>query len=134
MSKVIDLRLDFPLTVEEIVETLMFYVLNKEGRGVANYRQIFGPRMAANIGVEFDELEKMSQSLTPEKFEAFLLEGAGKIAVSLPEFEKELDDAGAYGGAHVTERESTQLGEVLEGLHRHRLKRHEANYGSFTGS
>ena len=88
MSKVIDLRLDFPPAVEEIVGTLKFFVLNKDGRGVANYRQIFGPRMADNLGVSFEELEKMSDDLSPEEFDAFLQERAEKIAVSLPEFEK----------------------------------------------
>jgi predicted TIM-barrel fold metal-dependent hydrolase len=98
MSKVIDLRLDFPPTVEEIVGTLKFYVLNKEGRGVANYRQIFGPRKAAALGVSFEDLEKMSDELSPDEFDAFLNERAGKIAVSLPEFEKELDEAGIVWG------------------------------------
>jgi predicted TIM-barrel fold metal-dependent hydrolase len=115
MSKVIDLRLDFPLTIEEIVGTLKFYVLNKEGRGVANYRQIFGPRMAANIGVEFEELEKMSQDLSPEEFEAFLQENAGKIAVSLPEFEKELDEADIVWGALET-HDNNRTAELVSKL------------------
>lgn len=102
MSQVIDLRLDFPPTAEEIAGTLKFFVLNKDGRGTANYRRIFGPRMAANLGASFEELEKMGNELSSEEFDAFLKERAEKIAVSLPEFEKELDEAGIVWGTVET--------------------------------
>jgi predicted TIM-barrel fold metal-dependent hydrolase len=102
MSQVIDLRLDFPPTAEEIAGTLKFFVLNKEGRGTANYRRIFGPRMAANVGASFEELEKMSEESSSEEFDAFLQERAEKIAVSLPEFQKELDESGIVWGTVET--------------------------------
>lgn len=104
MSKVIDLRLDFPPTPEDIAATMKFYIMNKDAQGVANYRRIFGPRKAAAFGTNFEEMEKMSVELAPAEFDAFLQQGAEKIAVTVPEFEKELDEAGVAWGLIDTPR------------------------------
>jgi len=79
MTKVIDLRLDFPPSVDEIVAALKFVVLNRDGRGVANYRRIFGPRWVAATGVSLEELEKMADRLSEEKLDAFLREKGRKL-------------------------------------------------------
>jgi hypothetical protein len=98
MSRVIDLRLDVPPTIDDIVGTITFYVMSKEGKGVANYRRIFGPRKAAALGASFEELERMSEDHSAEEFDAFVRERAEKIALSLPEFDKTLDEAGIEWG------------------------------------
>ena len=98
MSKVIDLRLNFPPTAQKIAEKMEFYVLNKEGKGVANYRRIFGPQLAASLGTSLEELEKKSEELSKEQLTVFLLELAQNIAVTPAEFEKQLDDAGIEWG------------------------------------
>ncbi|MCP4624452.1 MAG: hypothetical protein GY850_13130 [bacterium] len=82
MSKVIDLRLDFPPGPQKIAETMKYFVLNKEGQGVANYRRIFGPQWAASLGTSMEDLEKKSDELTEEQLTAFLQELARKIAVT----------------------------------------------------
>lgn len=104
MSKVIDLRLDFPPTPEDIAATMKFYIMNKDAQGVANYRRIFGPRKAAAFGTSFEDMEKMSLELTPAEFDAFLQKGAEKIAMTVPEFEKELEEAGVAWGLISTPR------------------------------
>jgi predicted TIM-barrel fold metal-dependent hydrolase len=96
MSKVIDLRLDFPPSPQKIAETMKFFVLNKEGKGVANYRRIFGPQWAASLGTSLEELEKKSEELSEDQLTAFLQELAQKIAVTPARFEKQLDEAGVY--------------------------------------
>ena len=115
MSKVIDLRLDFPPTPEDIAATMKFYIMNKDAQGVANYRRIFGPRKAAAFGTSFEEMEKMSVELTPGEFDAFLQKGAEKIAVTVPEFEKELDEAGIAWGLIDTPR-NDRTAEIVSRL------------------
>jgi len=115
MSKVIDLRLDFPPTPEDIAATMKFYIMNKDAQGVANYRRIFGPRKAAAFGTSFEEMEKMSVELTPGEFDAFLQKGAEKIAVTVPEFEKELDEAGVAWGLIDTPR-NDRTAEIVSWL------------------
>jgi len=98
MPKVIDLRLDFPPTAEKIAETMKFFVLNKEGKGIANYRRIFGPQWAASLGTSLEDLEKKSEELTEDQLTTFLQELAQKIAVTPAQFEKQLDEAGIEWG------------------------------------
>jgi len=98
MSKVIDLRLDFPPSPQKIAETMKFFVLNKEVQGIANYRRIFGPQWAASLGTSLDDLERKSAELAEDQLSAFLLELARKIAVTPAQFEQQLDDAGIEWG------------------------------------
>jgi hypothetical protein len=98
MDKIIDLRLDFPPTVEKIVEIMKFFVLNKEGKGIANYRRIFGPQWAASLGTSFEELEKKSEVLSEPQLTTFLMELAKKIVVTPMEFEEQMDAAGIQWG------------------------------------
>jgi predicted TIM-barrel fold metal-dependent hydrolase len=98
MSKVIDLRLDFPPSPQKIADTMKFFVLNKEAQGIANYRRIFGPQWAASLGTSLEDLERKSEELAEDQLSAFLLELAQKIAVSPAQFEKQLDEAGIEWG------------------------------------
>lgn len=116
MSKVIDLRLHFPASVEDIVDSVKFFVLSKEGRGVANYRRIFGPGKAAALGVTFAKLEQMSDELSPDKFDAFLRERAEKISVSLPEFVKQLDEVGIEWGMIMKDYDNDKTAEIVSQL------------------
>ena len=98
MSKVIDLRLDFPPGPQKIAETMKFFVINKEGQGIANYRRIFGPQWAASLGTSMEELESKSQELSKEQLTDYLQQLAQKIAVTPAQFEKQLDEAGIEWG------------------------------------
>jgi len=122
MSKVIDLRLDFPPGPQKIAETMKFFVLNKDGKGVANYRRIFGPQWAASLGTSFEQLEKKSEELSEDQLTAYLQELARKIAVTPPQFEKQLDKAGIeWGLTDLTEDDESaayraQLPDRLYGM------------------
>lgn len=98
MSNVIDLRLDFPASPLKIAETMKFFVLNKEAKGIANYRRIFGPQWAASLGTSLEDLERKSEGLSEDQLTALLLELARKIAVTPAQFEKQLDEAGIQWG------------------------------------
>ncbi|MBW2634155.1 MAG: amidohydrolase family protein [Deltaproteobacteria bacterium] len=122
MSKIIDLRLDFPPTAQKIAETMKFFVLNKNDKGIANYRRIFGPRWAASIGTSFEELEKKNDELSEDQLTTFLQELAQKIIVTPTQFEKQLDEAGIeWGLTDIPEDDETavylsQLPERLYGM------------------
>ncbi len=108
MPKVIDLRLDFPLTADEITETMKLFALNKDARGVANYRRIFGPRWASSLGTSMEELEEKSAQLPEEEFSAYLMELAKKMALTPSQFVKQLDEAGIeWGLIETTDNDKT---------------------------
>jgi predicted TIM-barrel fold metal-dependent hydrolase len=120
MSKVIDLRLDFPPTAPKIAETMKFFVLNKDGKGIANYRRIFGPQWAASMGTSFEELEKKSAELSEDQLTAFLEELAQKMTVTPTQFEKQLDEADiAWGLTDIPEGDesTTYLSQLPERLY-----------------
>lgn len=98
MSKVIDLCLDLPPSEEQIVRSMKLFAQGRGEKGAANYRYIFGQGKAREMGLTMDELEQMSEELSPEKFEDMLRERAKPLAVPLPQFVKELDEAGVEWG------------------------------------
>jgi len=98
MSKVIDLCLDLPPDVEQVVGGLKLYTLRRDEKGVANYRYIFGPEKARAVGFTIEEMERIADELSPEEFDTMLRERAEKLVVSLPEFIKELDEVGLQWG------------------------------------
>ena len=122
MSKIIDLRLDFPPTAQKIAETMKFFVLNKDDKGIANYRRIFGPQWAASMGTSFEELEKKNDELSEDQLTTFLQELAQKIVVTPTQFEKQLDEASIeWGLTDIPEDNETavylsQLPERLYGM------------------
>ena len=122
MSKVIDLRLDFPPGPQKVAEHMKYFVLNKDGQGVANYRRIFGPQWAASLGTSMEDLERKSEALSEEKLTDFLQELAQKTAVTPAQFEKQLDEAGIeWGLTDIPEDEDaaaflTQLPRRLFGM------------------
>ena len=58
MTKVIDLRLDVPLSAKELAEMIKVFVISEDKSGIANYVRICGPQWEASLGYSFDELEK----------------------------------------------------------------------------
>ncbi|MEW6263908.1 MAG: amidohydrolase family protein [Thermodesulfobacteriota bacterium] len=122
MSKIIDLRLDFPPTKEKIAETMKFFVLNKDRGGVANYARIFGPQWAASLGTNLELLESKSKEFSEERFTEFLLELASNIAITPAQFERQLDEAGIEWGlidnldSDETAAQIAQLPHRLKGM------------------
>ena len=103
MSKVIDLDLPIPPSVEQIAGTMKLWALGRGAKGLANYRHIFGPSKAREFGVSIEELEQLSRELSPEAFDVMLLERAQRLAMSLAEFVTQMDEAGIAWGAFRTD-------------------------------
>ncbi|UCE56893.1 MAG: amidohydrolase [Desulfobacterales bacterium] len=101
---------------------MKFFVLNKEGQGIANYRRIFGPQWAASLGTSMEDLEGKSEELSEEQLIEFLEELAQKIAVTPAQFEKQLDEAGIEWGLidgpdnEETARNVSQMPDRLKGM------------------
>jgi len=93
MSKVIDLELNLPPTVEQTVDRLMEYVLHRDEKGLANYGNIFGAARARALEFTPEELELMRRELSPQELESRLHERAEKAVVPLPQFIGQLDEA-----------------------------------------
>jgi hypothetical protein len=93
MPKVIDLELNLPPSVEQIVSSLKDYVLRRGEKGLANYGNIFGPTKARSLELIPEELEHMAKELTPEELENTLKEKAARAVVTLPQFIEQLDEA-----------------------------------------
>jgi hypothetical protein len=89
MSKVIDLDLPLPPTAAQIASTMKLWALGRGEKGLANYRHIFGPTKAREFGLTMAELEQLAQELSPEAFDALLLEKAQQFVIPLPEFIKQ---------------------------------------------
>ena len=98
MSKVIDLELNLPPTVEQTVDRLMEYVLHRDEKGLANYGNIFGAARARALEFTPEELELMRRELSPQELESRLSERAEKAVVPLPQFIGQLDEAGIEWG------------------------------------
>lgn len=98
MTKVIDLRLDVPLSAGDIAEMIKLFVLSEDKSGIANYVRIFGPQWEASLGYRFEELEKKAAALSGEDLDDLLMKVAAKIVVTPEQFERQLDDAGIAWG------------------------------------
>ena len=94
MQKVIDLGLQVPATTGEIVKKIMGIFFDKDARGLANYRRIFGPRWAAIMGTSLDEIDAKRKELTEAEFTSMLASIAETLTVTPEAFIAELDRAG----------------------------------------
>ena len=103
MSKVIDLELNLPPTLEQTVDRLMAYVLHRDEKGLANYGNIFGAARARALEFTPEELELMRRELSPQELESRLSERAEKAVVPLPQFIGQLDEAGIEWGVIDTD-------------------------------
>ncbi len=104
MPKVIDLELDLPPTVDEMVDRMEEFLLHSDEKGLANYGNIFGPSRARALEFTPEELEQIRQ-LPVGELGGILRKRAEKAVVSLPQFIAQLDEAGIEwgvinGGSH----------------------------------
>jgi len=98
MKKTIDLILDIPADAERIARQIKEYTNNKEGKGLANYRRIFGPRLLETFGVTLETLFNEKEALSEIEYDAYLMELAQKTAQPLSVFEKTLEKIGIEWG------------------------------------
>ena len=98
MTKVIDLRLDIPLSADELAEMIKYFVLSEDKSGIANYVRIFGPQWETSLGFSFEELEKKAAALSGDELDDLLMKVAGKMVVTPEQFKQQLDEAGIEWG------------------------------------
>jgi len=98
MLKFIDLELDLPPSVEEMVDRMKQFILHRGEKGLANYANIFGLAKARTLEFTTDELEEM-ESLPQEELESILATRAEKAVITLLQFVEQLNEAGVKWGA-----------------------------------
>jgi predicted TIM-barrel fold metal-dependent hydrolase len=94
MQKVIDLGLEVPSTIDETIKKIRSIFFDEEGRGLANYRRIFGPRWAAVMGTSLEEIDARRREMSEAEFSAMLAAVAGTLTVTPEDFIAEMDKAG----------------------------------------
>lgn len=99
MVKVIDLELDLPPDAEQLAERLKDYLFRSAEKGMANYGNIFGAQRARALEFSPDELRKMRSEMIVAQVEKVILARARKAVVSLPQFIRQMDEAGIEWGA-----------------------------------
>jgi predicted TIM-barrel fold metal-dependent hydrolase len=97
--KVIDLELDLPPSVEDIVSRLKDYLFHSNEKGMANYGNIFGKQRAQALDFTYEELQRMKNDMTSEEIERELVARAKKAQITLKQFVAEMDEAGIEWGA-----------------------------------
>ncbi len=97
--KVIDLELDLPPIVEDIVSRLKDYLYHSTEKGMANYGNIFGKQRAEALDFTPEELQRMKKEMTEAEVERVLVTRAKKALVTLKQFVKQMDEAGIEWGA-----------------------------------
>jgi predicted TIM-barrel fold metal-dependent hydrolase len=97
--KVIDLELDLPPSVEDIVSRLKDYLFHSTEKGMANYGNIFGKQRAQALDFTPEELQRMKNEMTAGEVEHVLVSRAKKAQLTLKQFVKEMDEAGVEWGA-----------------------------------
>ncbi len=75
------------------------WALGRNEKGMANYRYIFGPRKARELGIPLDELEHRAGERSDDAFDELLLEHAQPLMISLDDFVHQMDEAGIAWGA-----------------------------------
>ena len=98
MTKVIDLGLDIPPTSDDIVKRLKSLFMDPDGLGIGNYRRIFGPQIAENVGLQVDEIVEIRRSMSESEFVDYLYSIADRAAVDTADYVSELDAAGVQWG------------------------------------
>jgi len=96
--KVIDLGLDLPPSTEEIAAKLKLFLGDIKGRGIANYRRIFGPRWAAALGMTLEDIDTRRQELSEAEFNALLDSAAQMLTISPEAFVRQVEQAGIEWG------------------------------------
>jgi predicted TIM-barrel fold metal-dependent hydrolase len=97
--KVIDLELDLPPSIDDIVSRLKDYLFHSTEKGMANYGNIFGKQRAQALDFTPEELQSMKKDMTQIEVEKVLIARAKKAQVTLRQFVKQMDEAGIEWGA-----------------------------------
>lgn len=99
MVKVIDLELDLPPTVEQIVDRLRDGLFHSHEKGLANYRHVFGEARARFLDFTPEEVLHLKQDLSAPEIDHVLTTRAEKAAITLPQFIAQMDEVGIEWGA-----------------------------------
>ena len=99
---IIDLGLDVPLSITEIVSMLQTFFGGGEKQGIANYSRIFGPQWLASLGLTEERVRHMQQTMTPDGFEQHLHQAAQQITISHEQYMAMIDKAGLKWGLIIS--------------------------------
>jgi len=91
MTKIIDIKMDLPVSAEELARKIKYLIVNKHATGVANYRRIFGPRYADSMGMTIEDLEEKAKKLSSGDFNSLLVALAAKISQTPQQFIEQLN-------------------------------------------
>jgi predicted TIM-barrel fold metal-dependent hydrolase len=97
--EVIDLELDLPPSIDDIVSRLKDYLFHSTEKGMANYGNIFGKQRAQALDFTPEELQSMKKDMTQAEVEKVLVTRAEKAQITLKHFVKQMDEAGIEWGA-----------------------------------
>jgi uncharacterized protein len=115
MTKVIDLRLDVPMSVGEMAEMIKYFVLSEDKSGIANYIHIFGPQWETTMGFSFEELEKKAAAASPEELDNLLKGVAANFTQTPEQFVADMDAAGIEWGL-VDSDDNDKTAEIISKL------------------
>jgi len=97
--KVIDLELDLPPDAEQLAARLKDYLFHSAEKGMANYGNIFGVQRARALEFTPEEVQRMRTEMSPVEVDRLIMDRAQKAVVSLPQFVRQMDEAGIEWGA-----------------------------------
>jgi uncharacterized protein len=97
--KVIDLELDLPPEVEQLVPRIKDYLFHSKEKGLANYGNIFGIQRARALDFTDEEIRRMKTEMSRQQIDRELMKRARKAVVTLPQFVRQMDEAGIEWGA-----------------------------------
>jgi hypothetical protein len=99
MVRVIDLELDLPPDADDLASRLKDYLFRSAEKGMANYGNIFGAQRARALDFTPEEVREMRTRMTVVEAEKLIMARARKAVVSLPQFVRQMDEAGIEWGA-----------------------------------
>lgn len=115
MDKVIDLRLDFQFSPDDMAKTMKYLVLSQDKTGIANYIRIFGPQWESALGFSFEELSQKAAALSESELDGMLIELASKMVVTSEQLEQQLNKAGIEWGL-IDAESNEKTAEVVSKL------------------
>jgi predicted TIM-barrel fold metal-dependent hydrolase len=98
VGDIIDLELDLPPAVEDMVDRMKQFVLYRDQKGLANYGNIFGKARSRYLEFTPEEISDIER-MRPDEVDRTLTARAEQMVVPLDDFVMQLDEAGIEWGA-----------------------------------
>lgn len=96
--KTIDLGCSFPESADAVATTIKDIILNRENKGLANYKRIFGPQWAESLGMSMDEIEDQLDRMSETEINKLVSAFTKEMATEPEELVANMDAAGIEWG------------------------------------